>query len=113
MDETPRPALTVSVVIAGLNRAPSLRRALESIAANAELRPEVIYVDGGSTDGSRELGGAFPGVRVLEGDPSGVGQNRNRGAASASGELLVFLDDDASIPVGFLRRKNVDRGGGK
>jgi GT2 family glycosyltransferase len=102
MDETPRPALTVSVVVAGLNRAPSLRRALQSIVANAELRPEIIYVDGGSTDGSRELVREFPGVRLLEGDPSGVGQNRNRGAAAASGELLVFLDDDASIPAGFL-----------
>jgi GT2 family glycosyltransferase len=103
MDEPPRTRSTITVVIAGINRVQSLRRALLSIVANSEVPAETIYVDGGSTDGSRELTQEFPRVRLLDGNPSGVGQNRNLGAAVASGELLLFLDDDAVLPSGFLQ----------
>lgn len=72
------------------------------------MRPEeVIYVDGGVDDPSREVVGEFTGVRTLSGDLSGVGRNRNIGAAVARGDVLVFLDDDSVITHEFIREVEI------
>ena len=69
-------------------------RALEG----QELRDfEAIVVVDGSTDGTaealRELRPSFP-FTVLEQPNAGAASARNRGAAAANGEILLFLDDD-------------------
>ena len=78
------------------------RRELALAAVRAlerqELRDfEAIVVVDGSTDGTaqalRELRPSFP-FTVLEQPNSGAASARNRGAAAARGEILLFLDDD-------------------
>jgi peptidoglycan/xylan/chitin deacetylase (PgdA/CDA1 family)/glycosyltransferase involved in cell wall biosynthesis len=75
------------LILAGL-------RALE----RQELRDfEVFVVVDGSTDGTtsalRDLRTSFP-LTVLEQPNAGAARARNRGAAAAHGEILLFLDDD-------------------
>src|SRR5690349_15888802 len=91
----------VSVIIPLYNKAPYLRRALESIASQTFADFEAIVVDDGSTDGSERIAAEFadPRFRVLRQPNRGPGSARNLGIAEARGELLAFLDaDDEWLP---------------
>jgi GT2 family glycosyltransferase len=69
---------------------------------------EVIVVDDGSGDQTPHVVGAFAGadreVRYLPQANSGVAKARNTGAAAATGELLLFLDDDLIVPADHIDR---------
>jgi GT2 family glycosyltransferase len=88
----------VSFVIPVRNDAARLERCIRSIQRNlvAGSRPEIVVVDNGSTDGSRDVAVAL-GARVLRIDRGSVAQLRNAGAAAASGEVLAFVDADHEI----------------
>jgi GT2 family glycosyltransferase len=85
---------------------------LRLLAALADQRAsrasfEVVVVVDGSADGTadavRAVRWPFP-VRLIKEPPCGPAAARNRGAESASGGMLVFLDDDAVPPPDFLQR---------
>jgi rhamnosyltransferase len=87
----------ISVIVPVKDGGDALRRCLEGIEsqrAGDEL--EMLVVDSGSTDGSRELARSM-GAQVIEVDSSGFlhGATRNRAAREARGELLVFTTQDA------------------
>jgi glycosyltransferase involved in cell wall biosynthesis len=79
-----------------------LREAVASVLAQSYGAWELIVVDDGSVDGTREWlnGLADPRIRVLALPHSGnLGRVRNLGNAEARGELIAFLDsDDAFEP---------------
>lgn len=96
----------LSVIVPTYNRAASLRRLLDSIEAQGwpAARTEVVVVDDGSSDGTPEVLAAprpFT-LRPLHQANQGAALARNRGAAHAAGDLLVFLDDDIVLAPGFL-----------
>jgi glycosyltransferase involved in cell wall biosynthesis len=100
--------MRLSVVIATKDRAAYLERALESFSNQIGAPSfEVVVVDNGSTDGTRELverlRGSLPYAisYVYEQQPN-RGAARNRGIAAAQGYLLLFCDDDVYAPPGFL-----------
>jgi len=68
---------------------------------------EVIVVVDGSNDGTEEalakLHPPFP-FRVISQPNAGLARARNRGAAEASGEILLFLDDDMMAAPDILRQ---------
>ncbi len=89
---------TVSVIMPSLNAAPYIREAIDSALAQTHPVLEVIVVDGGSKDGTRELVAGY-GKPVLLVDQSrtrrkGIGAGRNLGIGAASGEWMAFLDAD-------------------
>src|SRR5262245_33388702 len=85
----------VSVVIPSHNRRRLLERTLRSVLAQAAGDLEVVVVDDGSTDGTRDAAGLDPRVVILRNDiPAGVGSARNQGIAAARGEWIAFCDDD-------------------
>lgn len=95
----------ISVVIPVRNDAARLAVCLRSLREQiypAE-RWELIVVDNGSTDASRDVArqsGAtvlcFPGLKV--------GALRNRGVAAASGDILAFVDADHELPSDWMHR---------
>jgi glycosyltransferase involved in cell wall biosynthesis len=92
----PTPPL-LSVVIPTWNRARLVCEAVESALAQRPGSVEVIVVDDGSTDGTREVLARRFGdsIRVLStGRRGGPGAARNAGVGEARGELLAFLDSD-------------------
>jgi rSAM/selenodomain-associated transferase 2 len=94
---------SLSVIIPALNEADNIRATLRSLRTDPE--PEIIVVDGGSTDGSGDIALA-EGVAVLNA-PRGRAQQQNLGAATASGEILLFLHADTQAPwdyAGLIRR---------
>ncbi len=88
--------LSATVVITTKNRKEELCHAVASALAQT-VRPEVLVMDDGSTDGTAELiQREFPGVRVERSEQSlGYIRQRNRAAQIMDGSILFSIDDDA------------------
>jgi glycosyltransferase involved in cell wall biosynthesis len=92
----------VSVVIIFLNAEPFLREAVESVLAQSYAAWELLLVNDGSTDGSREIARQYAGeyaehVRYLERpgyENLGMSASRNLGIRHARGKYIAFLDAD-------------------
>jgi glycosyltransferase involved in cell wall biosynthesis len=85
----------VSVVIPTYNYGRYLRRAIDSALGQTYRDVEVVVVDDGSTDETRDVATGFGGdVRYVYQDNRGPGSARNRGLAEAAGEVVAFLDAD-------------------
>jgi glycosyltransferase involved in cell wall biosynthesis len=99
----------ISVVTPTHNKAALLSRTLASLAEQdlPSEAFEVVVVDDGSTDGtaafleSYRTGHGFTWVRQEAN--RGRAAARNLGLSRASGDLVVFLDDDMELVPGFLR----------
>ncbi|HJP92357.1 MAG TPA: glycosyltransferase [Pyrinomonadaceae bacterium] len=105
----------VSVIMAVHNRETSVARAINSVLAQTYRNLELIVVDDGSSDGTRDvierLGSP---VTVITQAHAGVYVARNRALRHAQGELVAFIDsDDAWMPdklalqVPLMRRPEV------
>ena len=103
-DDSSRPL--VSVVVPFLDAGRFLREAIDSVCAQTYDRWELILVDDGSTDESRDVArtaaSALDRVRYLQ-HPGGVNRgtsaSRNLGVRHSRGELIAFLDgDDVWLP---------------
>jgi glycosyltransferase involved in cell wall biosynthesis len=85
------------------------------LACGYEGDLELIVVVDGSTDGTAtalaELKPAFP-FRIVEQENSGAAVARNRGAALAKGEILLFLDDDMMAAPGLVRQHALSHSAG-
>lgn len=85
---------TFSVIVPSFNRRQFLLPCLESIRVQRHRAEEVIVVDDGSTDGSREMLSGLDDVKTIHQANAGAGAARNTGAAEARGDYLAFLDSD-------------------
>jgi uncharacterized protein len=90
------PKPRVSVVIPALDDEDCVASAVESAFAAAAF--EVIVVDGGSRDATRDVAQAAAGARVIEA-PRGRALQMDAGAASACGDVLLFLHADTLLPT--------------
>lgn len=91
---------SLSVIINNYNYARFLRQAAESVLAELDDGDELIVVDDGSTDESREILKEFEGrTKVILQENAGQAAALNRGFAHSSGEWVLFLDaDDFLLP---------------
>ena len=87
--------MTVSVVMPVLDEAARIDDRLRELARHAFA--DVIVVDGGSRDGTPDIVRRHPHVRLVTA-PRGRGRQMNAGARDASGDVLLFLHADASLP---------------
>ena len=87
----------ISVILPLYNDAATLGPVLDALRAQTGSRAfEVIVVDDGSTDRGPDL--VVPPHRLIRQKNAGPGAARNRGAAEARGDILLFLDSDCVPP---------------
>ena len=87
----------VSAIVPALNEEAAIGHALHALR-QAGPGVEIIVVDGGSRDSTREIAGELAD-KVVD-SPRGRGLQMNAGARAASGEILLFVHADCSVPVG-------------
>ena len=96
------PRQLVSVIITCYNQGKYLRKAIESILAQSYSFYEIILVDDGSTDNTREVAGIFPKIKYRHQLNQGLSAARNCGIKDSTGKFVVFLDaDDWLLPDAF------------
>ncbi|MDP2088175.1 MAG: glycosyltransferase family A protein [Flavobacteriaceae bacterium] len=88
---------TITVIIPTYNRAHLITRAIKSVLNQTNSNWELIIVDDGSKDNTKEV--IIPylkdyRIKYFFRENQGVCSARNYGASSASGEFLIFLDSD-------------------
>lgn len=92
--------MKVSIIIPLYNKAPYIKKALETVCSQTYQDWECIIMDDGSTDGSAELAEQIVSKLVdcrfhlLYQSNAGVAAARNNAVKQSSGELLCFLDAD-------------------
>ncbi len=88
--------MLVSVVIPTYNRAILLKRAILSVVKQTWKEWELIVVDDGSTDNTKEVVSRIrdPRIRYIYQDNRGVSAARNKGIMLSQGKLIALLDSD-------------------
>ena len=98
---------TISVVISAYNREQFVRTAIESALAQTVGADEIIVVDDGSTDRTREVACSYGlPVRVISIENNGAGPSRPRnvGIEAATSSHILFFDSDDSLEPTIVER---------
>ena len=96
---------TISVVIPLYNKAPHIKRAIDSVLAQTHQPDEIIIIDDGSTDGGGDVVKRIKDHRLRYNyqENQGASAARNHGIALAKGELIGFLDADDAWKEEYLK----------
>ncbi len=97
-------ALTISVIVCAHNEARYLSACLYSLLAQTRVADEILVVNNASTDGTRAVAQAVPGVRVVDEPSKGLVGARETGRLAATGQVLAFVDADCRPPLTWLSR---------
>lgn len=98
---------SISFIIPTYNRANTLPEAIKSVLEQSMSNWELLVVDDGSTDKTRELINSFQNdnrVRYFFQENRGVSAARNRGIDESKGEYLIFLDSDDKLLPGLTTK---------
>ena len=93
---------SLGIVIATYNRAPLVRRAVESVLSDGDRDLDLVVVDDGSADDVSGALADLPLVRVVRQPNQGVNAARNRGLQECFAEWVLTFDDDDTLVPGAL-----------
>ena len=93
---------SVSVIVCVYNGASTIDECLKGLSQLDYPDYEVIVVDDGSQDNTAEVVQRY-GVRYVRTENGGLSRARNIGLAAASGEIVAYIDADASPDPHWLR----------
>jgi len=102
------PPVNFSVIIPLFNKRESVYKTIKSVLNQTYPFFEVIIVDDGSTDGSREVVETIADnrIRLIKQNNAGVSAARNRGIREAKNDLISFLDADDLWEPNYLEEIN-------
>ncbi len=93
---------SMSVLVCTRNGSRTLEECLSSLEQLAYPNFEIIVVDDGSNDNTREIIQRHPQARYLFQEPAGLSVARNTAASYAAGDILVYTDDDCVADPDWL-----------
>lgn len=79
-----------------------MAEAIESALRQTYPKVEVVVIDDGSTDNTKEVAARYPSVKYVFQHNQGLSAARNAGVRNSAGEYLVFLDADDLLYEGSL-----------
>jgi glycosyltransferase involved in cell wall biosynthesis len=97
----------ISVIIPCYNHGNYISRAIESVLAQSYKNAEIVVVDDGSSDNTKQAAENFPGVVYVFQRNQGLSAARNTGIDNSKGKYLLFLDADDWLSVDALK-KNIE-----
>ncbi len=97
--------MEITIVIPTYNRYTLLKRAITSLYNQSCQPKEIIVVDDGSTDNTKQIQNDFPEIIYIYQENRGVSAARNRGVKNASCEWIAFLDSDDEFHPGKLQKQ--------
>jgi glycosyltransferase involved in cell wall biosynthesis len=98
----PDPAPRVSVVVCAYDAERTLAECLDSLRQLRYPDFEVVVIDDGSTDRTREIASGYDGFRVISQANRGLSAARNAGIQAASGSIVAFTDADCAVDPDWL-----------
>ncbi len=97
----------ITIIATVLNEGESIRRLLDSFAAQTRLPDEIVIVDGGSRDNTVAILDQYASrlpLRVLVEPGAGISAGRNRAIAAAKGDILAITDAGVILAPDWLER---------
>jgi glycosyltransferase involved in cell wall biosynthesis len=98
----------ISAVVCTYNRGPYLAKTIESLLNQTLSRAlyEIVMVDNASTDDTASIvkGYAHEGVRYVYEPKQGLSHSRNTGFRQSRGDVVAYIDDDATARPDWLER---------
>lgn len=103
--------MKLSIIICTYNREKYIAETINSVlhATNQNFHSEILIIDNNSTDNTRTLLEHYTGnsqIKIFSEENQGLSYARNRGMKEASGDILVFLDDDIHMPDNYFKILN-------
>lgn len=93
----------ISILILTHHRAQDLRKCLQALlSAQSPFQMQIIVVVNGVCSETEDLLKQIPQVHIIRCDDISPAEARNAGIQHATGEFIVFLDDDACIRDGYF-----------
>jgi glycosyltransferase involved in cell wall biosynthesis len=93
----------VAVIISNYNYSAYLAEAIQSVLAQTRKPDEIIVVDDGSTDNSRDIALSFgSAVKLISQQNAGVANARNTGITASKSSLIVCLDADDRLDRRYI-----------
>ena len=86
--------MDISVVITTYNRYTLLKRAINSVLNQTYKPKEIIVVDDGSVDNTKDIKKEFKDINYIYQQNRGISSARNKGIKEAKNNWIAFLDDD-------------------
>jgi glycosyltransferase involved in cell wall biosynthesis len=86
--------MSITAIIPTYNRAEFITRVIESVQNQSYKVDEIIVVDDGSTDNTKEIVSKYKDVIYIYQENRGVSSARNSGIKASSSEYIAFLDSD-------------------
>jgi GT2 family glycosyltransferase len=98
--------LAVSIVVATYDRPTELYKCLQGLTTQKSPRQiEIIVVDNNPGSGlTPPVLKQFPNVKLITESRHGSSYARNAGIAASSGDIIVAIDDAATVPTGWLEK---------
>ena len=98
--------LKLSIIICTFNRAERLEKCLKSLVGQEFSHFEVIIVDGGSTDGTKQVIRQYKKklkMRVFSSSRPGLVWARDLGWREAAGQYVAWIDDDVTLTSNWVK----------
>ena len=97
----------LTVIVPCFNVEDYIEKNIESLLAQDLDGAEYLFVNDGSTDGTRDIilqyMQQYPNIRLVEQENGGLGAARNTGIKNSRGKYIIFLDSDDYIEPNCLK----------